>query len=267
MKLESVSYYRLRAYTYPFQDNHNPAHPFVVDIGFDDIFDLYSFDHLLRSEVFNMLGIIEIAFRTQIIYQFSQEHGSHWQTDPALYRDPMKFANQLNSLQEEIRRSNEDFIDHYRKKYTDPNEPPSWMSLEVSSFGLLSKIFQNLAKGKAKINVAKYFGINDISIIENWLLCFSNVRNICAHHSRLWNRRLTAKPKLPYVTKYPFISNHDIYPNKIYATLCCMLYILKIIRPEMDYTAKIKTILMSCPMCELSEMGIPNNWEQEDFWK
>lgn len=68
MKLESVSYYRLRAYTYPFQDNDNPAHPFVVDIGFDDIFDLYSFDHLIRSEVFNMLGIIGNKHLREIVY-------------------------------------------------------------------------------------------------------------------------------------------------------------------------------------------------------
>jgi len=169
----NISYYRLRAYTYPFQDHSQNEQPFNVEVSFEQIIELYVFDRKLRLLIFDAIEKIEIALRTQIIYHFALKHGSHWQLMPELYRDPMRFANHLDSLQKEIDRSNETFIDHYKNKYTNPTEPPSWMSLEVSSIGLLSKIFQNLKKSPEKLAVTSHFGLKDVSVIENWILCFS----------------------------------------------------------------------------------------------
>ena len=116
--LYNISYYRLRAYTYPFQDNSKDGQPFNVDVSFEQIIDLYVFDRKLRLLIFDSIEKIEIALRTQIIYHFALRNGSHWQLKPELYRDPMRFANHLDSLQKEIDRSNETFIDHYKNKYT-----------------------------------------------------------------------------------------------------------------------------------------------------
>ncbi|MEI6890052.1 MAG: Abi family protein [Bacteroidota bacterium] len=132
-QLSNISYYRLRAYTYPFQDNSDPNHPFTVSVTFEQIIELYQFDRRLSQLVFNALEKIEIAMRTQIIYIWAITYGSHWQNDPSLYRDPVKFANQINTLHSEIDRSHETFIDHYKNSYTIPPEPPCWMSLEVSA--------------------------------------------------------------------------------------------------------------------------------------
>lgn len=148
--LSNISYYRLRAYTYPFQDNLKINQPFNVDVSFEQIIDLYVFDRKLRFLIFDAIEKIEIALRTQIIYNFSLSYGSHWHLKPELYRDQTRFTTHLESLRKEIGRSNETFIEHYKNKYTNPTEPPCWMSLEVSSMGLLSKIFQNLKKGSEK---------------------------------------------------------------------------------------------------------------------
>lgn len=264
--LSNISYYRLRAYTYPFQDNDNPDHPFIVKVYFEEIIDLYRFDRKISQIVFEALEKIEVALRTQIIYQWALTHGSHWQIIPSLYRDPTKFNTQLNSLQTEIDRSNETFIEHYKKTYTSPTEPPSWMSLEVSSFGLLSQIFCNLRKGQQKSAVANHFGLNDISILENWMHCFSNIRNICAHHARLWNRRLTAHIKLPRNPQNPFLKNTKIYPYKLYAALCCMQYMLNNIQEDC-FKSKLLTIMGECPLAQEKEMGFPTDWKNENFWK
>ncbi|MBR5039285.1 MAG: Abi family protein [Prevotella sp.] len=56
--LSNISYYRLRAYTYPFQNNADPEkqHEFIrKDIHFKDIIELYRFDRRLRILVFNAL--------------------------------------------------------------------------------------------------------------------------------------------------------------------------------------------------------------------
>ncbi|MBP5442433.1 MAG: Abi family protein, partial [Treponema sp.] len=45
--LQNISYYRLRAFTFPFQNNQDPEtdHVFLRDdIEFNDIVDLYVFD-------------------------------------------------------------------------------------------------------------------------------------------------------------------------------------------------------------------------------
>jgi abortive infection bacteriophage resistance protein len=144
--LLNISYYRLRAYTFPFQNNAVEHQPFIKKISFEEIINLYVFDRQLRLLIFNAIEKIEISFRTQIIYQYSLIHGSHWHLKPELYNNSIYFAEQIASLQKEIDRSNETFIKHYKMKYTKPSSPPSWMSLEVSSMGLLSKLFKNLKK-------------------------------------------------------------------------------------------------------------------------
>ena len=87
------------------------------------------------------------------------------------------------------------------------------MSLEVSSFGLLSQMFRNLKKSPEKIAVVKHFGLNNIELLENWMLCFSHIRNTCAHHGRLWNRRLTAHITLSKKALKP------IYPKQKYLAI------------------------------------------------
>jgi abortive infection bacteriophage resistance protein len=264
--LSNISYYRLRAYTYPFQDNSTDEHLFTKEIAFEQIVDLYSFDSKLRMLIFESIEKIEIALRTQIIYHFALRFGSHWQLKPELYRDPIRFAEQLDSLQKEIDRSNETFIDHYFNKYTNPSEPPCWMSLEVSSMGLLSKIFQNLKKGPEKETITSNFGLNDVSIIENWILCFSTLRNICAHHGRVWNRRLIAI-KLPTNPRFLFLKNKAIHTNKLYAVIACIEYVLRIISPQNTFFEQLKVLLKSCPFTQEKEMGFPGNWNNDEFWK
>ncbi len=177
-KLKNVSYYRLRAYTFSFQDNSIENHPFLPNISFEKILQLYYFDQKLRLLIFDAIEKIEVSIRTQVIYNFAIQYGSHWPFESLLFRDSKRFKIHNDSLIKEIERSNETFIKHYLVKYDSPKYPPSWMSLEVSSMGLLSKIFQNLKKCPAKIEIVKHFGLNDISILENWLHCFSTLRNI-----------------------------------------------------------------------------------------
>ncbi len=148
---------------------------------------------------------IEISMRTQVIYQWAMSYGSHWHLDGTLFRNSVQLAKGYTRLNKEVDRSVETFIDHYKTTYTSPPEPPCWMSLEVSSFGLLSLIFRNLKIGAEKKAVTRYYGLKDVSVLESWMHSFSNIRNICAHHSRLWNRRLTAHIKLPTNTARPVV--------------------------------------------------------------
>lgn len=265
--LSNISYYRLRAYTYPYQDNTSVNHPFVIDVSFEDIIALYTFDRKLRLLIFDAVEKIEVALRTQIIYQWALTNGSHWHLDQGLYKDRIKFINHLGSLQKEINRSNETFINHYKRKYSNPSEPPCWMSLEVTSIGLLSLIFQNLRNSPEKKAVTHHFGLWSNKVLENWVHNFCNIRNICAHHGRLWNRRIPIPITIPNKTKLDFIQNKEIYPYKLYASLCAMVYIINIVAPESVFKKNIIELVSTCPAGQLKEMGFPNNWKQEKFWQ
>ncbi|MBN8686961.1 MAG: Abi family protein [Chitinophagales bacterium] len=265
--LSNISYYRLRAYTYPFQDNSVPDHPFVKQVSFDDIIDLYVFDRRLRLLVFDGLEKIEIALRTKIIYHYSVLYGSHWHENISIYRSQSRVIRDLGKLYEEIDRSNETFIKHYKNTYTQPPNPPSWMSLEVASMGLLSKLFENLKLSPDKKEITKSFGLSHPFILESWMHAFAQLRNICAHHGRLWNRRFTTTPKIPDNSIHPYLNNKKIYPNKIYAILSSMTYILHIISPGNTFNTRLKELMKSCKLTDEKEMGFPENWLDEPIWK
>jgi abortive infection bacteriophage resistance protein len=264
--LSNISYYRLRAYTYPFQDNRTNQHPFIKKVSFEEIIDLYVFDRKLRLLVFDALEKVEIALRTKIIYHWALGHGSHWHEEAAIYRDPNRFIRDLNKLYEEVDRSTETFIKHYKDTYTQPANPASWMSLEVASLGLLSKLFSNLRKGPEKKAVTQAFGLSKPEILESWMHCFAHIRNICAHHGRLWNRRLTTMPQIPTYTHFEFVQNTNLYPNKIYASLCCISYVLNIISPGHTFNSRLLELINSCPLADLKEMGFPHDWKSEKIW-
>jgi len=105
----------------------------------------------------------------------------------------------------EVKRSNEEFINHYFGKYGEPAFPPSWMTLEVVSMGTLSKLFSALDRiNSSSRTIAKDLGLYKVEILKNWLHALSSLRNTCAHHSRLWNRRFTIVYNSPTELQNPF---------------------------------------------------------------
>ena len=274
--LSNISYYRLRAYTFPFQDNKSEAndHCFIrKGIRFEDIIDLYCFDRRLRGLIFNALEKIEIAIRTKFIYEYSIETAnSHWFIDENLFYKTDKFDYIQEKITEDVKRSDEDFIKHYYSKYNSPELPPAWMTLETLSFGNLSKLIANLdCKSTPYKNISNAFGLPNSFILENWIYAFSVIRNFCAHHSRIWNRRFHVEIKLPYNTTFPFIERENqntIYKNKIFPVLCCIWYILKIISPKSDFKNNLlKIISDGGKLLNVKDMGFPKNWQDFGVWK
>jgi abortive infection bacteriophage resistance protein len=264
-KLSNISFYRLRAYTYPFQNNTDPNHPFTRTISFEEIIGFYEFDRDLRLLIFDAIERIEIALRTKIIYYYAMTHGSHWFENKSLFRNQTYFSNDLATLDKEIGRSDEEFIKHYKNAYTSPLRPPAWMSLEVATFTTLSKLFQNLSRSPEKKMVAKRFGV-DLLILENWMQVLSNVRNICAHHSRLYNRTFSQSLILPLKTfNNKWINNRSIDNAKMYAVICAIFYLLDRIIND-NFKEKIKDLFCKYPDVKPVLLNFPNNWQNEPIW-
>ena len=215
-----------------------------------------------------------MAVRTQLslVYSVSSQ-------DAVWYMDSQQYGNTpddtFTRLQEDIKddvyRSNEDFIKHYYVKYDSPTMPPSWMSLEVLSFGTLSRMYKLLKRSDDKKKVAHAFGIGDIDVFANWLHAFSNLRNCCAHHSRIWNRRFVVQLKLPYNTSRPFMTRPTlttVKQNKLFALLSAIKYMVDIISPGNSFKNKLKELLEdNHRLLTLKDMGFPSEWEELPVWK
>ncbi len=266
--LENINYYRFSAYSFPFRIKDNSTQRFVESISFEKILNIYLFDRKLKLLVFDVIERIEVALRTQIIYQFSLDYKPYFFQDQNLFSNIKFFQKNLKTLDKEINRSFETFINHYKNKYSTPERPPSWMSLEITSMGLLSMIYGNLRNCDAKKKVAFHFGLTHPRILESWIHSISYVRNIVAHHSRLWNRKLTVTAIKPKRTMFQWVENNQYNSHSVYAFLINILYLVKRINPNSNFSKKFRNLLEKYKNdIDLRNMGFPSNWEKEELRK
>nr|WP_262905456.1 Abi family protein [Hymenobacter nitidus] len=264
-----MSYYRLAAYFLSFQTPGDSTHSFRPGTTFETVVRLYEFDEALRALVFRATGTIEVALRAQLAYQNAVVWGPHWYEDVRTAINPRRFQGNLDALDKDLARAHELFLDHYRTTYTFPQRPPCWMAFEVASFGLLSKLLHNLRSSPASKAIGGYFGVDEI-VLKSWAQMLSYVRNVCAHHSRLWNRTLTIKPILPRRPRNQWlVAGPPPQDDRLYIVLVIAAYLLDTIDPRAANTFKqeLKALVHAYPTVPESVMDFPANWQQDPFWQ
>ena len=163
----------------------------------------------------------------------------------------------------------ETFIQHYRDTYSEPENPPSWMSVEVMYFSQLSRICDGLKKRADIVGIAKYFSLPPQTFLS-WLHALNFTRNLCAHHSRMWNRDMNIVPeKLEFSRNFKWISNPDTAKrNKVYYSVCMIYYLLQTINPRTSFKKRLVDLLEKYShVINLNSMGFPANWKNDNFWK
>lgn len=264
--LENISYYRLQGYWW-FLQSDKTNHQFKTDVTFEDVVKIYAFDSQLRHIVFDAIETIEIAFRTKLVYQLSLKFGNWWFEDANLFHDNNFFEKNLAEIGKELKRSNEVFITEHYRKYNEPDRPPAYKTLEILSLGLLSKLYKGLNRDlKQKKTIAKSFGLRTYHL-ENWILAITVIRNICAHHSRLWNRRLPMHIKKLSKTNYNFIKGVQSSSTMLFYALSIILFLNDRIKPIHQFKTKLKGLINDHPFIDLVSMGFPENWQQTTIWK
>jgi abortive infection bacteriophage resistance protein len=203
--------------------------------------------------------------RTQLSLLLSESYGIYWFTESSLFKDNNHHSMLLHKLTEELHRSDEDTIILFRKKYDNPL-PPSWMTFEISSFGTMSMAYRYLRSCPARRNLAKFYGLSD-SVMESWLHTIAYVRNICAHHGRLWNKRLSINASVPKTPRLQFLKNIPHDTKKLYYTLSIIIYLLQSINPQSSFSTRFKRLLKTYPNVDTRAMGFPSDWESEPLWQ
>lgn len=266
LRFLGISYFRLASYWKTFEID-SASHELVTGTSLHDVLSLYAFDRELRGVIFAAIQDIEIALRTRIIHHFSMAHGAFWFMNDVLFSDIKIFQRCLSSLQNEVERSKEDFLLEHFKKYDSPPMPPVWKTLEVASFGTLSKLYCNMADTSVKKSVSKSFGLPQYKYLESWIRSITVLRNCCAHHARIWNRRFPWKPQLPRELPLDWIDSSKTLPIKLYALLSTILYLEQSISVNSSVKERLLALLAILPRERLKAMGFPEDWRKQDLWR
>jgi abortive infection bacteriophage resistance protein len=266
--LSQVSYYRLAGYWWPMQSD-KVNHTFKENSTFEDVIALYNFDRELRNLLFDVIEKIEISLRTKLIYHLSLEFSPWWFQDTTIFQDSGALIETLASIKEEVDRSKDIFIKEHKRKYKDDLRfPPAWKTLELTSFGSLSKLYGNLKNTiTSKDTIARELGAVNHTYLPSWLQSISQIRNYCAHHSRLWNRNLPGTPKLLPRPPHRWVVEVPSDTSKLYMHLCIMKYLVNIIAPENSFSIKLQELLTKYPSVDLNALGMKSNWLNEPLWR
>lgn len=266
--LKRVSYYRLSGYFLPFRVPNSDS--FGDGTTFDDIVDLYKFDGRLRVLFHQATQRIEVAFRTSITYELAHTYGpfahtdqdtySKWFVNPVKFGVPAPFVELMEKLAREEKRARELFVKAYRQKYSSEQHLPIWMATELMSFGTLSMMFEGL-KSVTKTKIAAEYQLAE-KPFQNWMHVLSTIRNLAAHHSRLWNRQLGVQAMIPHgwVYKVP-------HADRTYCVAVMLQHLLGVIAPNAKWKQRFLALFDEHSGVDVSSMGFPKNWRDIDPWR
>lgn len=298
--LERIGYYRLSGYWYPFRERAEaslldpntfgrpkkikiefvPMDEFKAGTTFLDVVDLYVFDKRLRLLVLDALERVEIALRVDISHHLGR-YDRFAYLRPELFHK--KFAQDLamqtgvtghhgwlSNHAKLIGRSKEDFIRHNREKYGLPLA--IWVACEVWDFGTLSKLFDGMREEDQDQISAKY-GVANGRVFATWLRSLNYMRNVCAHHSRLWNRNIVDQPRLPEVGEVPELEvfRHDAHRQaRVFMLLCLTQFLMRRINPSSTWGRRMMALLEGFPNLStvglsLDGMGVDAGWRERGW--
>lgn len=263
--LSDVNYYRLSGYLYPYRilpgDNYKP------DTTLEKVWSHYTFDRQLRFITLDAIERFEVSIKNQLINFISKSFGPFGYTEHGNFPNlaVADHATLLDNISKESERSKEEFVRHFRAKYGDthPNLP-LWMTGEIVSFGCAITMFRGISDKKT---IAKHYRIPE-EILNSWLITLNVIRNICAHHGRLWNREFGVKPYIPRKNKFPqWHEPVTIGQNKVFGILTILNYLLSVIAPKSRWKSRMFSLLDKYPEISRPNMGFPDNWQDSPLWK
>ena len=295
--LRAVSFFRLTPYMRPFQIN-TQDHKFKDDTGFKQLSRLYDFDRRLRLLVMDALERIEVAIRAHISNHMGVIHGAHWYLDEQCFKYQYQHKRLLKTIEDKQikaqqdydrdckrieksqkssekqrttlkeKRQKESYARHYAVVYDKPKLMPNWAMLEELTFGDLSHLYKGIKTDSDKKNIAKGLGL-PMPILESWLHTLTVIRNICAHHSRLWNRELGIKPVVPKQNtinwpKYLMIDSHH---TRVSVILAMLQYFMIQVAPHSNWQQRLFELFDDFPDIHIESMGLPQNWQEDIFWE
>ena len=288
--LERIGYYRLSGYWYPLRQSRivlgadgKPTTQVLDDFrtgtSFGQAIDLYVFDKRLRLLFLDAIERIEVALRVDIALLLGAR-------DPWAHRKaallPGTFARRVNPrtgrtahqdwlsrLDQLAARSKDEFVRHFNARYSGPL--PIWIAIELWDFGMLSTFLSGMAVAD-QILIGTKYGVQRPELMAGWMRGINLVRNICAHHGRLWNRSLADQPKPPKLGELPSLDHiaADVFAqSRLYGVAAPMQFLLRTLNPATTWSSRLHNQLAAFPAAPgaaIAQSGFPAGWNMLPLW-
>lgn len=267
--LKRVSYYRLSGYLYPFRQTPTSSQ-IQAGATLEEVWDRYVFDRQLRILVLDAVERVEVAIKSQLVTELTTRNGifAHVNRANLPNLDHQKHRMLMRKINDQIDRSRELFVDHFKTKYTSETHLPLWMTAELMDYGCMLTLFRG-AETSLKQAIAANYGVSD-SVLESWLLAGNTLRNLCAHHARLWDRVHGTAVKIPRANKHPdwhvpIAVDRDARRN--FAQFTVLKYLLNHIAPQSGWADRLERLCTEKhPAIPISRMGFPADWKDCPIW-
>ena len=248
-RIEEFGYERLRIYFLSRRDHTRPGKPFLPGTTFDHILRLHECDTELRDICFMGVGRFELVFRNRLSEVLSARFGSHPYFRSEAFAGSSLHNEALQKLLQVFNQSKDQRADHYRTTYAEPPLPPIWMLKEFLTFGASTRLHAALACS-VRTEIAAHFGVTVLPVFDSWVRCFVDLRNICAHHDRLFNRRFQRQPRCLRRTAIPIAS-----PSTLKAQLECLDHALTSANAAGNLVDRVQKVLDRYPEVRNTEAG------------
>lgn len=287
--LEVTSYFRLIPYMRPFQELTDDGRRFHPDTGLDQIYALYQFDSQLRQLTMAAVERVEVAVRAAINNHMAPTYGTHWYLERERFNDRYRHDRLINDLHTQIekerhkfsrerqqiensrasperqerlidRRKRDNYVRFYAETYTDPALPPSWAMAEELSLGGISHLYSGLARDWDRKQIARYFQVPQ-RVLGSWLHTLTFIRNICAHHARLWNRELAVPPRWDRSLPEPDGTPGPNPPRRFMTVAAILVYLSWQVSPDTRWLESLIVLVNDYPDIPREPMGFPQDWQ------
>jgi len=281
--LTRLGYYRLSGYWYPFRqflkgDRHQIAEmrsdDFVEESRFSDLIQLYVFDKKLRLLALDALERIEMALRVDVAHLLGESDALAHENPDCFHGNFSKRKNPgsgktghqfwLEKYRQQVHRARHTpLVSHHLEKY---GCLPIWVAIEVWDFGMLSSLYAGM-KHNDKMRIARKYGVADGNVFAKYLRSLNFLRNVSAHHSRLWNVNVVDRSPLPQEQHWQQLNN-----ARPFFYFCLMQMFLRVICPTSTWGERLNALIEEeFPAVENGaikggDFGLTEDWRTWELW-
>jgi abortive infection bacteriophage resistance protein len=282
--LQRLNYYRLSGYWYPFRKTNPRGVPgrqdeFVPGTSFELILSLYEFDRHLRLLVMDAVERIEIAIRVDIAHRLGRKHPLAHETPSILdgkfttvksaKTGKTEYEDWSAKLAETIAKAKDEFVKHHVARYG--GKMPVWVVVELLELRQLSVFFSGMQHSDQSY-IAKRYSAAQGNHLAAWLRAITILRNISAHHGRLWNRNITSRPTFPPTQQHfhlHHVATNSHAQTRVYGVLSVIQQMLHVAAPDSSWGERLKShcaAFPANPIVSLNDAGFPNDWDKLSLW-
>jgi abortive infection bacteriophage resistance protein len=256
------NYYRISGYSLTLRKDDT----FAKSATFQNIVDIYNFDHELRHIILEFIETIEVQMKSVYAYEFTKVHGPIGYLDDSFFTNKTKHKEIIDkaNAQKSQRLSHEAYLKHFVNELH--QDIPLWAYVDLLTISDISFLYA-ISEQNIKDEVAHTFGLSmkkGAAILGSYMHSMTIIRNLCAHGSRIYNRLFEQKPSLNKNEKALLITNADGQVDN--AHFYGFVLIMKRLLPSDNFVEMKNSIIAltkKYPFVRMDYYGFRNDWKQK----